>query len=151
MSWGMEWGEGVVSINCVWLFPLNSKHVFNFCLKWRHSEIHLGSEVKCTEYFTILIVVLYIYPLQIIRSRIIKHRSAGAYSWNHFPGRLKTSAKYSRHLPLFPFFQLHLGVDYNQSKFTAVIFAKGSVLKDSSPLCKLIKHIAQSQHVDRVR
>ena len=48
----------------------------------------------------------------------------------------------------FPFYNMKLGIA--ESKFTAVIHSTTSVIRESSPLCRLIKNVGQSKFIAKV-
>ena len=85
---------------------------------------------------------------QVIHSRLLKSKSADLTAWNSHPGALVLSSHFSHSPPDFPFFTPNMGL--TTSKFTAVIYATTSTVKESSPLSRLIKSTAQSQRVSKV-
>ena len=70
--------------------------------------------------------------------------------WNTIPGALSLIPEYSDTLQSYPFFHQQLGYS-PQEQFTAVIYATSPVMLSSSPLFRLIRTIAKTSYVQKVR
>ncbi|KAK2518677.1 Extl1 [Columba guinea] len=82
--------------------------------------------------------------LEIIKDRLLPHRSRSRFLWNVLPGGLLALPEFSTHLGDFPFYYLQRGSSPSE-KFTAfirVVSLSGSL---SQPLLRLIQAVSGSQ------
>ncbi|EDO33761.1 predicted protein [Nematostella vectensis] len=86
--------------------------------------------------------------IEVIRSRIDRSKTASHAFWNNYPGALVTVKHYSQDLHDFPFFHIKLGL--SSTRFTAVIHATSSGIKESSLLYKLISSVAGSKFASKI-
>ena len=84
-----------------------------------------------------------------IRSRLFPNKAPIQPVWNTFPGALLATPQYSRDPKDFPFY--HINLKMEEEKFTAVIHTVMSVVRESSPLFRLIKNVGQSKFVSKVK
>ncbi|XP_042649546.1 exostosin-like 1 isoform X4 [Tyto alba] len=83
--------------------------------------------------------------LEIIRDRLLPHRSRSRFLWNAPPGGLLALPDFSTHLRDFPFYYLQHGSSPSK-KFTAFIRAISPVGSSSQPILRLIQAVSGSQY-----
>jgi len=76
--------------------------------------------------------------------------SRSVVMWNTLPGSTWLLPSFSDTLQSFPFFYPQLGRGPGEN-FTAVIYATTPVMLSSSPLFRLIRTIAKSAYIHKVR
>lgn len=85
---------------------------------------------------------------QIIRERLPQQKGRDGVVWNNAPGALLTFPQFSDSWSDYPF----LNWTPPESLFTAVIYCQlGVTLSPTSTLYRLVKNVAKSQYVARVR
>lgn len=87
--------------------------------------------------------------IEIIKGRVQRHLAPTSFVWNSEPGSLIVLPQFSDMLRDYPFYLSQLGMP-PQQQFTAVIYATSPSVGPMSPLYKLIKSVAKSQHVARI-
>ncbi|KAK6167913.1 hypothetical protein SNE40_021838 [Patella caerulea] len=87
--------------------------------------------------------------LEIIKSRIKRHKSRANKLWNLEPGALSILPEFSDVMEKFPFFYHQLGTEPGD-KFTAVIYATTPIALASAPLFRTLRNVAKSQNVVKI-
>ncbi|NXS69314.1 EXT1C protein, partial [Pandion haliaetus] len=86
---------------------------------------------------------------QIIKDRLLPHRSRSRFLWNTLPGGLLALPEFSTHLGDFPFYYLQHGSSPSE-KFTAFIRAISPAGSLSQPILRLIQAISGSQYCAQI-
>jgi len=83
----------------------------------------------------------------------MEHVVRSTFTWNTAPGSLMILPEFSQSLDRFPFYWRHLGVgiDTNNSMFTAVVYITGhSSFISASPLHRLMRALSKSSKLHKV-
>ncbi|NXQ94371.1 EXT1C protein, partial [Sagittarius serpentarius] len=86
---------------------------------------------------------------QIIKDRLLPHRSRSRFLWNTPPGGLLALPDFSTHLGDFPFYYLQHGSSPSE-KFTAFIRAVSPAGSLSQPILRLIQAVSGSQYCAQI-
>ncbi|KAF1653783.1 UNVERIFIED_CONTAM: Exostosin-1c, partial [Eudyptes robustus] len=86
---------------------------------------------------------------QIIKDRLLPHRSRSRFLWNTLPGGLLALPDFSTHLGDFPFYYLQHGSGPSE-KFTAFIRAVSLACSLSQPILRLIQAVSESQYCAQI-
>ncbi|KAF1429013.1 Exostosin-1c, partial [Spheniscus humboldti] len=86
---------------------------------------------------------------QIIKDRLLPHRSRSRFLWNTLPGGLLALPDFSTHLGDFPFYYLQHGSGPSK-KFTAFIRAVSLACSLSQPILRLIQAVSESQYCAQI-
>ena len=106
----------------------------------------------------------FILSLQIIHSRL---RPKGLYVWNHPPGGLHVHSQFSPSPTDYPFFRDYPKLTHQQGdvedkeegggvtpltavNYTVIITCTKPVLRESSPLFRLVKALSTAAHLQRI-
>ncbi|XP_067167453.1 exostosin-like 1 isoform X2 [Apteryx mantelli] len=87
--------------------------------------------------------------LEIIKDRLLPHRSRARFFWNALPGGLLALPDFSTRGGDFPFYYLRQGSSPSD-KFTALIRAVSPVLSLSQPVLRLIQAVSGSQYCAQI-
>uniref|UniRef100_A0A8C0F814 EXT1C protein n=1 Tax=Bubo bubo TaxID=30461 RepID=A0A8C0F814_BUBBB len=87
--------------------------------------------------------------LEIIKDRLLPHRSRSRFLWNTLPGGLLALPNFSTHPGDFPFYYLQHGSSPSE-KFTAFIRAVSPGGSPSQPLLRLIQAVSRSQYCAQI-
>ncbi|NXJ51652.1 EXT1C protein, partial [Spizaetus tyrannus] len=87
--------------------------------------------------------------LEIIKDRLLPHRSRSRFLWNTLPGGLLALPEFSTHLGDFPFYYLQHGSSPSE-KFTAFIRAISPAGSLSQPILRLIQAVSGSQYCAQI-
>ncbi|XP_021231307.1 exostosin-like 1 isoform X5 [Numida meleagris] len=87
--------------------------------------------------------------LEIIRDRLLPHRSRSRVLWNTLPGGLLALPDFSTHLGDFPFYYLQHGSSPTD-KFTALLRAAPPLGSLSQPTVRLIQAVSRSQYCAQI-
>uniref|UniRef100_A0A8C8AFY9 Exostosin-1c n=1 Tax=Otus sunia TaxID=257818 RepID=A0A8C8AFY9_9STRI len=87
--------------------------------------------------------------LEIIKDRLLPHRSRSRFLWNTLPGGLLALPDFSTHPGDFPFYYLQHGSSPSE-KFTAFIRAVSPGGAPSQPLLRLIQAVSRSQYCAQI-
>lgn len=87
--------------------------------------------------------------LEIIRDRLLPHRSRSHFLWNTLPGGLLALPDFSTHLGDFPFYYLQHGSGPSD-KFTALLRAAPPLGSLSQPTLRLIQAVSRSQYCAQI-
>ncbi|NXW09944.1 EXT1C protein, partial [Fregetta grallaria] len=87
--------------------------------------------------------------LEIIKDRLLPHRSRSRFLWNTLPGGLLTLPDFSTHPGDFPFYYLQHGSSPSE-KFTAFIRAVSLTSSPSQPILRLIQAVSGSQYCAQI-
>ncbi|NXL89308.1 EXT1C protein, partial [Alectura lathami] len=87
--------------------------------------------------------------LEIIRDRLLPHRSRSRFLWNALPGGLLALPDFSTHLGDFPFYYLQHGSSPS-NKFTALLRAASSPGSLSQPILRLIQAVSRSPYCAQI-
>ncbi|NXV41312.1 EXT1C protein, partial [Uria aalge] len=87
--------------------------------------------------------------LEIIKDRLLPHRSRSRFLWNTLPGGLLALPDFSTHLGDFPFYYLQRGSSPS-AKFTAFIRAVSPAGSLSQPILRLIQAVSRSQYCAQI-
>ncbi|XP_009953407.1 PREDICTED: exostosin-1, partial [Leptosomus discolor] len=87
--------------------------------------------------------------LEIIKDRLLPHRSRSRFLWNTLPGGLLALPDFSTHLGDFPFYYLQHGSSPSE-KFTAFIRAVSPTGSPSQPILRLIQAVSASQYCAQI-
>uniref|UniRef100_A0A8B9RVU5 Exostosin-like 1 n=1 Tax=Accipiter nisus TaxID=211598 RepID=A0A8B9RVU5_9AVES len=87
--------------------------------------------------------------LEIIKDRLLPHRSRSRFLWNTLPGGLLALPEFSTHLGDFPFYYLQHGSSPS-AKFTAFIRAVSPAGSLSQPILRLIQAVSGSQYCAQI-
>ncbi|NXF50453.1 EXT1C protein, partial [Oceanites oceanicus] len=87
--------------------------------------------------------------LEIIKDRLLPHRSRSRFLWNTLPGGLLALPDFSTHPGDFPFYYLQRGSSPSE-KFTAFIRAVSLTSSPSQPILRLIQAISGSQYCAQI-
>ncbi|KAM4657195.1 exostosin-like 1 [Amazona ochrocephala] len=87
--------------------------------------------------------------LEIIKDRLLQHRSRSRFLWNTLPGGLLALPDFSTHLGDFPFYHLQRGSSPSK-KFTAFIRATSMAGSLSQPILRLIQAVSGSQYCAQI-
>ncbi|NWW44839.1 EXT1C protein, partial [Pedionomus torquatus] len=87
--------------------------------------------------------------LQIIKDRLLPHRSRSRFLWNTLPGGLLALPDFSTHLGDFPFYYLQRGSSPSE-KFTAFIRAASPAGSLSQSILRLIQAVSSSQYCAQI-
>ncbi|NWU59616.1 EXT1C protein, partial [Dromas ardeola] len=87
--------------------------------------------------------------LEIIKDRLLPHRSRSRLLWNTLPGGLLALPDFSTHLGDFPFYYLQHGSSPSE-KFTAFIQAVSPAGSLSQPILRLIQAVSGSQYCTQI-
>uniref|UniRef100_A0A663ENM4 Exostosin like glycosyltransferase 1 n=1 Tax=Aquila chrysaetos chrysaetos TaxID=223781 RepID=A0A663ENM4_AQUCH len=87
--------------------------------------------------------------LEIIKDRLLPHRSRSRFLWNTLPGGLLALPEFSTHLGDFPFYYLQHGSSPSE-KFTAFIRAVSPAGSLSQPILRLIQAVSGSQYCAQI-
>ncbi|KAM9369776.1 exostosin-like 1 isoform 2-T2 [Phaethornis superciliosus] len=87
--------------------------------------------------------------LEIIKDRLLPHRSRSRFLWNSLPGGLLALPDFSTHPGDFPFYYLQHGSSPSE-KFTAFIRTISPVGSPSQPILRLIQAVSASQYCAQI-
>ncbi|XP_033925185.1 exostosin-like 1 isoform X3 [Melopsittacus undulatus] len=87
--------------------------------------------------------------LEIIRDRLLQHRSRSRVLWNALPGGLLALPDFSTHLGDFPFYHLQRGSSPSK-RFTAFIRVTSMEGSLSQPILRLIQAVSRSQYCAQI-
>ncbi|NXV96672.1 EXT1C protein, partial [Calonectris borealis] len=87
--------------------------------------------------------------LEIIKDRLLPHRSRSRFLWNTLPGGLLALPDFSTHPGDFPFYYLQHGSSPSE-KFTAFIRAVSPTGSLSQPILRLIQAVSGSQYCAQI-
>ncbi|NXX52064.1 EXT1C protein, partial [Scopus umbretta] len=87
--------------------------------------------------------------LEIIKDRLLPHRSRSRFLWNRLPGGLLALPNFSTHPRDFPFYYLQHGSSPSE-KFTAFIRAVSQSGSLSQPILRLIQAVSGSQYCAQI-
>ncbi|NXW44098.1 EXT1C protein, partial [Nyctiprogne leucopyga] len=87
--------------------------------------------------------------LEIIKDRLLPHRSRSRFLWNTLPGGLLALPDFSTHLRDFPFYYLQHGSSPSE-KFTALIRVVSPAASPSQSILRLIQTISRSQYCAQI-
>ncbi|XP_071623671.1 exostosin-like 1 isoform X3 [Heliangelus exortis] len=87
--------------------------------------------------------------LEIIKDRLLPHRSRSRFLWNSLPGGLLALPDFSTHPGDFPFYHLQHGSSPSE-KFTAFIRAVSPVGSPSQSILRLIQAVSASQYCAQI-
>ncbi|XP_064028841.1 exostosin-like 1 [Pogoniulus pusillus] len=87
--------------------------------------------------------------LEIIKDRLLPHRSHSRFLWNTLPGGLLALPDFSTHLGDFPFYYLQHGSSPSE-KFTAFIRVVSPAGFPSQPILRLIQAVSGSQYCAQI-
>lgn len=94
--------------------------------------------------------IIFFFLLQILKDRIYTSMARNLMLWNSMPGAHFIMPEYSDAAITYPFYYRQLGREPS-SQFTAIIYVVTPVASSSSPLFRLVRNVAKSAYVHKVR